>query len=211
MTVMNSNRFKYFIGFLGAFLSVVAIVHIFGPAYSYISTIGLIYPLRIKDAEDAIKYYAILLNIATTVLGLLAIVFGYFYFRNSISHEERKSNRNRRNSILYLLLDKLVEYDDFVFRIISFKFDEVSLEEIRFEIGRGFEDIDIILDEQCDFLELIDSEITAITAVESFVEKSRIIMREEFPNLTRAKVEILSDEYNPLIQSAKRVFWRKLS
>ncbi len=160
--------------------------------YGYLPFCGF----KLNRLDDLRNYFTIINTYTTLIIGIFGLTFGAFYYFDK---------ENRRTKLKFLL-DELTLYDHLLINLFNLTFkDQIELDVIRNNISRKFEMIEMIIDSSNNSLRFKDEDVRAILKVNSYVEKSELLMRTPFINLTKINLLQAQDNYIELIKKAKWV------
>jgi hypothetical protein len=151
------------------------------------------YNYKLNELKD---YFAVVNTFTTLIIGIIGLIIGLFYYYDKES---------RRPRVKYLL-DNLNSYDNLLTDFFNMSFNnQKELDALRNKISRGFEMIELILNSSFLIMKFSDDDIRTILKINSYVDKSEVIMRTPFPSLEKVKFLDSQDTYVELIKSAKWV------
>ena len=167
--------------------------------------IGYILILKNRTSENidinwVRNYYNIISSITSTIVGITGIVLGLFYYFD-------KERRNK-NSILKKCIE---EYDHCVKRILKMNFkDDKELKDLRIQIESINDNINLMMDNKIHFLQLSDNQISKILKVNSYVNKSEVIMKLDKSGLENCDRASVLDVYENKFQEALIICYSEL-
>lgn len=198
---------------IGYFLIAVLVLIIIFSAYFFLMPIFVkgynIFRLRDLNLDAANDYYSVLSSWCTFTLGSFGLILGFFYYIHKIKVEADASSIERKRKRLDDLIAKLDLYNTRVLSIINSCFtNPQDLTQLRSEIEYSYDSIVIMLELNQELLGLNESDAKTILKVTSFVDKSAI-MRGNYIS-TKTITSSIKDDYNNLIQDARRVCYKNV-
>ena len=163
---------------------------------------------RMRDLtlSSARNYYTILSATVTLAVGFFGLLLGYFYYIDKQDVDKMSASLERKRKRLDKLIDLIDDYDGLVDKVINMRFSNAGeLKHLRSMISRSFEEIEIMLDLKEKLLGLDNEAVLIILKVNSFIDKSEVIMHINYSDLSEEKMLTVRDDYINLIQDARRV------
>ena len=175
-------------------------------------SLKLINGLSFTSIDEWSDYYSAIASVFTTFISLFALILGYIYYEHRILYEQKISKKERIRQRLSLILIELDKCDNYVSKILDMDIEREDLNIIRSKISRSFETITALIDYNDKLLSLNDEEITKILRVDSFVDKSDIIMRYYYRELKDNPDKVMKEreDYLEILINAKRTCFEKM-
>ena len=124
------------------------------------------FPVPNLDLNCSRDYYTLLSSSITFILGTIALILGYFYYKDKLKFETMISEIERKRKRLDDLILELESFDDGVDDLLHHRFKNAEeLKQIRSRISRSFETIEIMLELSTTLLGLTDSDMQTIIKV----------------------------------------------
>jgi len=169
------------------------------------------FPAPNLDLNSPRDYFTLFSSSITFILGTIALILGYFYYKDKRKFETLISEIERKRKRLDDLIHELDFFDDGVDDLLHYRFNNAGeLKQIRSRISRSFETIEIMLELSTTLLGLTDSDMQTIIKVNSFVDKNVILMHTPYHQLDESSLSSLKDDYVDLIQDARRVCYKNV-
>jgi hypothetical protein len=157
------------------------------------------YVKRYTSLPEIKDYCAILTSVS-------AILLGIFYYFHKLNTEDSHKKKEIRKQRLNLLLTELNTFDNHVDQLLNKQFkDDSTLSFLRNKISRSFEIIEILIKQNRKELTLSTKDIDTILEVNSFIDKSEIIMRIPYEDISQLSLYEIKDIYIEKIKDAKRL------
>ena len=146
------------------------------------------------------NYYTIVNSITSSLVGLAGIILGAFYY----------FDKERRSKTM-ILKKSIEEYDACVKQILKLQVrDDEELKKLRTKIDSLNDGINIMLDNKINFIQLSDDKISEILRINSIIDKSEVVMRLSFEELTQAYRASVLDIYENALRDALIVCYKEL-
>lgn len=158
--------------------------------------------LGIAPSLDRFRnYYNIVSSIISSLVGVTGIILGLFYYFD----KERRTKTK-------ILKKSIEEYDCCVKQILKLQVsDDEELKKLRIKIDSLNDSINIMLDNSIDFIQLSDDKISEILRINSIIDKSEVVMRLSFKELTQADRASVFDIYEKALREVLLVCYKELS
>lgn len=162
----------------------------------------IIYPncyISLDTLEAKRNYFSIVGSIVASIIGITGVLVGAFYY----------FDKERRNK-LSQLKSSIEKYDDIVMEILNLEISSDSeLKTKRALLTRVNEQIELMLDNKTGFLPFRKKSAMKILAINSFVEKSDLLMRSAHCCLNEEVLQPIRDEYQDVAKGAKILCYLK--
>lgn len=168
-------------------------------------------PRKIYSIQTATNYYTIIFNLLLISSAIVGLVLGYFHFENRKEFDNTLIRSECKRNYLNYLLGLINKYDENVDKIMFTQLEhQQDLNLTRTEIGRCFDNISIMLEENQTLLGFSDEDLISVIQIHSFVDKNDDLMREDIDKFQTVDFNIIRDEFKPLIQDARRSCYKNI-
>jgi len=140
------------------------------------------------------------------VIATMGIGLGFYYFFRKNRLESEGKIRDRCFGRIEELHKQLNSYDSAVDNILALKVtSQPELDSSRHTVRRSFEIVNVILDVDTALLTWSDDELRSILQVNSFVDKSDLIMNVSFEELKCSEIlKVEYEKYLDYLQEARK-------
>ncbi len=169
---------------------------------------------EIKNKLNLNDWNAIISIIASSIValvGILGLILGYYYYKSRLEYDQCNVEKEKKRCRLQIIFEQLEAYNAIIERVFILDIqNENELTKLRDKIERSFELIEICLELNDKLFNFTNEEIKTILAVNSFVDKNALIMRENFDSLSRQAFQSIRLNYIDKIQKARGVCLNKM-
>lgn len=178
---------------------------LFIASISIIVLISLIMPI-IPCFNNLVQWISVHESYYITIASILILILGIFYYFHRYTHDNDVKVTETRRQQLKILSDQLYLCDNCVEELLSKRSsNEKELAFLRNKISRNFEIIDVMLQSYKDVFNFSDDDKNIILDVNSFVDKSEIIMRAPYKTYVKASLFATRDQYIEKTKNAQKI------
>jgi hypothetical protein len=168
--------------------------------------------LTICTLEDYRNLFSIISPMLGSMIGIMGLVLGYFYYKEKIKNDEILSKMKRMGNNITTIYDNYGFINDGIQLILNKGIKtENDLKLTRNSIIRKFDDINLLLELNHEIIDLDQNETTELIRLYSYVEKNDLIMNVSLKVLKKSDLTEIIHNYNIKIRNSKKILLRKFS